>query len=159
MIHFKHALIVLALLYASSGRTQQPPAAPPPPPGVGVPPVLMLATAPELSAAQQVEVRRILTQRRDAAEAIHQKTRIEMDALHARERAEHERIDAQAGEQLRKLLGDEGLRRFAQWQLAPHGGPDAAAHRPQPHAHGLPGAPAIPPPRTDAPPPPGGYDE
>jgi hypothetical protein len=158
MIHCKHALIVLALLYASSGRTQQPPAAPPPP-GNGVPPVLVLAAAPQLSATQQAEVRRILTQRRDAAEAIHQKTRIEMDALHARERAEHERIDAQAGEQLRKLLGDDGLRRFAQWQLAPHGGPDAAARRPPPHGHDLPGVEALPPPRADAPPPPGGYDE
>ena len=147
MMHCKHALVALALLCVDSVRAQQPPA---PPPRDGVVPALMLAAVPELSAAQQSEVRRILTQRRDAAEAVREKTRGEMQALHAKERAEHERIDTQATEQLRKLLGDDGLRRFAQWQFAHHGpaGPDA--HRPPPHAATLPGTATMPPHGADA---------
>jgi len=142
MPHCKHALIALALLCVDPVRAQQPPA--PPPPRDGVVPALMLATVPELSAVQQTEVRRIFMQQRDAAEAIRQKTRSEMEALHAKERAEHERIDAQATEQLRKLLGDDGLRRFAQWQFA-HGPATPDAHRPPPHAPGPPGAATMPP--------------
>lgn len=140
MTHIKHALIALALLGAAAARAQLPP---PPPRGDMVPPAQLLATAPGLSAAQQVEVRRILLQRRDGDEQIRQKARTEIEALHARERAEHEKVEAQASDALRKLLGDDGYRRFAEWQLTLHG-PRGMAPR------GRGAAPA------QAPPPPGG---
>jgi hypothetical protein len=110
------SLILLAAFCAARAVAQQPP----PPPMV--PPAEELATVPGLSAAQQADVRKILIQRRDAHEAARDKTRTEMDALRTKERNEHERIDGQFSEQLRKLLGDEGYRNFAEWSLA-HRGP------------------------------------
>ena len=83
-----------------------------------VPPAEALATLADTSAAQQIEIRKILIQRRDAHDAAHEHARSEMDALRTKERGEHERIDAQSSEQLRKLLGEEGYRHFAEWQLA-----------------------------------------
>jgi hypothetical protein len=98
---------------------------PPPPGGAHVPPAEELATMPGVTPAQQAEIRKILLQRRDAQEALQHKMRDEFDALHAKERSEHERVDDQASAQLRKLLGDEGYRNYAEWTLAhraPHGG-------------------------------------
>ena len=143
MTHLKHALIALALATCATSRAQMPP--PPPPPDDAVPPAAVLATAPELSAAQQAQIRQILIQRRDADEQIHQKARAEIEALHTRERAEHEKADAQASDALRKLLGDEGYRRFAEWQLAHRGPRGMGPHGAPPHGH-----PGMPP---DAPPP------
>ncbi len=138
------AALFAALFAASAGAQPMPPG----PPG-GVPPAEALATVPSLTAAQQVEVRNILIQRRDALEAAQTRARAEFDALRVKERNEHERVDAQTSEQLRKLLGDEGYRKYAEWDLAhrrPHdGGP--GAHPPMPprgeHEHG---------PERDAPP-------
>lgn len=81
----------------------------PPGPMGGVPSPEMLAQIPDLTAAQQVEVRKILIARRDAS-----------DALRDKERTEHERIDDQSAERLRKLLGEDGYRTFAQ-STSPHG--------------------------------------
>jgi hypothetical protein len=79
----------------------------------GPPPHAMLidelAASPDLSIAQQQEIRKILSERRDAH-----------DLLAIKQRNEHERIDETANEKLRKLLGDDGYRHFAQAQLA-HG--------------------------------------
>jgi len=139
MTHVKHALIAFALAACATSRAQMPP-----PPDDAVPPAQMLATAPELSAAQQAQIRQILIQRRDADEQIHQKARAEIEALHTRERAEHEKAEAQAGDALRKLLGDEGYRRFAEWQLMHRGPRGIGPHGAPPHGH-----PGMPP---DAPP-------
>ena len=116
----------------------------PPPPAPPVPPPEELATIPGVSAAQQVEIHKILIQRRNAQEDIHTKMREQFDALHAKERSEHERVDEQASEQLRKLLGEDGYRAYAQWSLA-HRGP---AHGGLAHEHPRPGhgMPEIPPP-------------
>jgi hypothetical protein len=103
-------------LYSMAGFTQPGPPGPP-----GVPPAEVFATIPDLSAAQQTEVRKILLQRRDAQDAVHSRTRTEMEALHTKERNEHERIDEQTTDQLRKALGDEGYRHYAQWQVSQHG--------------------------------------
>jgi hypothetical protein len=135
-------LILLAASFcATSAFGQQPPPMPPGPPGDGVPPAEVLATAPGLTAAQQAEVRRILIQRRDADEAARDRTRAQMEALRKQDRTEHERIDTQASDQLRKLLGDDGYRRFAEWNLAhrgPPGGPGAGPHGPMPPRGGKP---------------------
>ena len=75
-----------------------------------------LATVPNLTTAQQIEVRKILVERRDAHEAAAAKSRAERDALAKKDRAEHERIDDQSTDRLRKLLGDDGyppVRRMA----------------------------------------------
>lgn len=112
---------LLATLFATGAGAQ-----PMPPPGPpGVPPTEELATVPNLTAVQQTDVRKILIQRRDAQEAAHAKARAEFDALRVKERNEHERIDEQTGEQLRKLLGDDGYVHYAEWDLAhrePRGG-------------------------------------
>ncbi|QBB70365.1 hypothetical protein ELE36_08290 [Pseudolysobacter antarcticus] len=133
--------IVLPLIIALSGAAyaqhapdRQPggPDAPPPPRGMpmpppggpmgGVPSPEMLALIPDLTAAQQVEVRKLLVARRDAH-----------DALRDKERTEHERIDDQSAERLRKLLGEDGYRALAQ-STAPHGpgreGPPPHGDRP-----------------------------
>jgi len=132
--------ILLPLIIALSGAAYaqhapdgQPggPDAPPPPHGTpppgggpvgGVPSPEMLALIPDLTVAQQVEVRKILIARRDAH-----------DALRDKERTEHERIDDQSAERLRKLLGEDGYRTFAQ-STAPHGpgrdGPPPHGDRP-----------------------------
>ena len=105
--------------HAPDGQRGGPDVPPPPhgmpmpPPGGGpmggVPSPEMLALIPDLTVAQQVEVRKILIARRDA-----------IDALRDKERTEHERIDDQSAERLRKLLGEDGYRTFAQ-STAPHG--------------------------------------
>jgi len=104
--------------HAPDGRGGGPDAPPPhgmpmPPPGDGpmggVPSPEMLALIPGLTVAQQIEVRKILIARRDAS-----------DALRDKERIEHERVDDQSAERLRKLLGEDGYRTFAQ-STSPHG--------------------------------------
>lgn len=105
-----------------------------PPHGPGAPSPEALATIPGLTAAQQAEVRKILVERRDAHEAVATKSRAEHDAAAKKDRSEHERIDEQSAERLRKLLGDDGFRAFAQWQLEHR--PGEAGHMP-----GRPGAP------------------
>lgn len=91
----------------------------PHPPG---PPMLspeMLATATGLSAEQQVEVRRILIERRDAHEALRARDAAARAEAMAKSRAAHERIDDESSARLRKLLGDDGYRKFAEWLLPP----------------------------------------
>ena len=64
------SILVFALACASAALAE-----PPGPPGGGVPPAEALATIPNLTPAQQLEVRKILTQRRDAQEAAQTKMR------------------------------------------------------------------------------------
>lgn len=142
---------LLAAVVAATAAAQGMPS-----PGPGGPPRAPtseeLATVPNLSAAEQIELRKILIRRRDAHEAAHEKARAEFDALHAKERSEHERIDEQASEQARKLLGEDGYRRFAEWDLS-HRGPAGAGagSRPPMRARGEHGGG----PDRDAPPPDG----
>ena len=159
----KYLLIVLMLSAAagSVSAQQMPPPPPGPPPGPPVPSAEELATIPNLSTAQQIELRKILVQRRDADEDAHDKLREQMQALHAKQRAEHERIDTQTSEQVRKLLGEEGFRTYAEWTLqhrhGPHQGMAPGGGREGgPGAHGLPPhegpghGPAAPPPGPGA---------
>ena len=121
-------LIAIVLAAGSAAALGQVP----PPPGAPVPQSEELATVPGVSAVHQAEIHKILIQRRNAQEDIHTKMRDQFDALHAKERSEHERVDEQASEQLRKLLGEDGYRAYAQWSLAHRG----AAHGGLPHEHG-----------------------
>jgi hypothetical protein len=119
-------LITLLLAAGAAGAQSMPPRPPGPPPG-GAPSPEALATVPDLDAAKQTEVRRILIQRRDAHDALRAKEDAEREAARARYRAEHERIDDDSSTKLRKLLGEDGYRALAQWLVAPRGmGPDRA---------------------------------
>lgn len=92
-----------------------------PPP---VPSPLMLATIPGLSADQLAGVRKILLQHRDAMETLASKEHAEFEAVRQRGRADRERADDATDAALRKLLGDDGYRKFAEWhvgQRGPHG--------------------------------------
>jgi hypothetical protein len=126
------------------------PMMPGPPPSRGVPSAEMLATT-DLTTAQQADVRRILMQKRDALDAMESKLRAQAEALHKQMRDEHERIDAQTSDQLRKALGDDAYKRYAEWSLrhehGPMGGPDGL-HGPggMRGPHGDKGAPGAPPP-------------
>ncbi len=117
----KKTIAALILWSASLAACAQAPMGGPPH-GPGAPSPEALATIPNLSAAQQTELRKILVERRDAHESVETKARVERDALAKKDRSEHERIDEQSAERLRKLLGDDGYRQFAEWQLAHHGG-------------------------------------
>jgi hypothetical protein len=119
---------LLATLFGA-GAAAQP--MPPPPGAPGVPPAEVLATVPGLTSAQQAELRKILVQRRDSQEAAQARMRTEFDALRVKERNERERIDEQSSEQLRKVLGDEGYRKYAEWDLA-HRGPPGGERGPRP---------------------------
>ncbi len=145
-------LILAAALFtalAAADLDAQPMMAGPPPHGDGVPSAEMLATIPDLTPAQQADVRRILIQRRDAADASESKLHAEFEALHKRAREEHERIDSQTSDQLRKALGEDGFKRYAEWRLAhgpgmggPHGGHDGPDGHDMHHgAPPMPGAP------------------
>jgi len=115
--------LAAACLAASTFAAAMPPG-PPGPPGPPLPSAEELATIPTLSTQQQIELRKILLERRDALDATRDKTREAMEAQRKRERADVERIDEQSSERLRKLLGDDGFRRYAEWQLGqrgPHG--------------------------------------
>ncbi|HZP64970.1 MAG TPA: hypothetical protein VFB32_01560 [Rudaea sp.] len=125
-------IVLCALVLCTFGSAAHEP----PPPGPGVPPADALATVPDLSAAQQIELRKILIQRRDAFEAVQTKARAEHEALRLKERGEFERIDGETSAQLRKLLGDEGYRRYAEWEMAHRGpGPGPGPGQHPPHAH------------------------
>lgn len=122
----------LATLVATAAHAQS---IPPGPPGPSPTPRLEeLATISGLSAAQQVEVHKILIERRDAHEALATKQRAELDALRTKGRNEHERIDEQSAERLRKQLGEEAYGRFAAWQIGHHRGiaRDGGPHSPLP---------------------------
>lgn len=122
-----------------------------PVPGPGAPPAEALATIPDLTTAQQDDLRRILIQRRDALEAAEDKIHADMEALHKRARSEHERIDEQYAAQLRKALGDDGYRKYAGWQAAHHAPPGGPHLRFEHGFHGGPGdAPPPPPPGAPA---------
>jgi Spy/CpxP family protein refolding chaperone len=126
-----------------------------PGPGGGVPSAEMLATIPDLTPAQQADVRRILTQQRDASEAAETKTRAQFEALQKQMRDDHERIETQTSDQLRKALGEDGFKKYAEWKLrrgpmdgGPHGDGPRGPRSPHGGKDGGPGAP--PPPGTGA---------
>src|SRR5262249_26999316 len=102
----------LILSAAALGADAQPMPHEGPPRGPGAPSPEALATIPDLTAALQSELRKLLIERRDEHEAAAAKSRAERDALAKKDRAEHERIDEQSADRLRKLLGDDGYRRF-----------------------------------------------
>jgi hypothetical protein len=111
--------------------------------GPPVPSPLVLAAIPGLSSEQQAGVRKILLQHRDAVEALASKEHAEMEALHQRSRGERERADDSTDASLRKLLGDEGYRKFAEWHLSQRGpqGPGPGRGAGTPHGPGLGGHP------------------
>ena len=117
--------MLAALLLSGSAATavaqEMPPAGRPHGPGMVSPE--LLATIPDLTTVQQADLRKLLLERRDAHEAVEAKSRAERDALRKKDRAEHERIDSESAERVRKMLGDDGYRRFAEWQLSHHGPP------------------------------------
>lgn len=120
-------LLITVLLATGAAQAQPMPPGPPGPPPSGAPSPEALATVPDLDAAKQAEVRRILIQRRDAHDALRTKEDAERDAARARYRAEHERIDDESSTKLRKLLGEDGYRALAAWLVAPRGiGPERA---------------------------------
>ena len=131
----------------------QPPGPMCPHSGGHVPSAEMLATS-NLTPAQQAEVRRILTQKRDALDAAESKLRTQMEALHKQMRDEHERIDAQTSDQLRKALGEDAFKRYAEWSLhhehGPMDGPRGPGMRGMHGPRGETNGPGTPPP------PPGG---
>jgi len=123
-----------------------------PPHGGRVPSEEMLATS-DLTPAQQADVRRILTQKRDALDAAESKLRTQMEALHKQMRDDHERIDSQTSDQLRKALGEDAFKRYAEWSLhhdhgpmdgPPHGPGMRGMHGPRGDKNG-PGTPPPPP--------------
>jgi hypothetical protein len=118
------SLCALILWSLTSAAFAQAPFGPHHPPGPPSPEAL--ATIPNLTPAQQIELRRILLDERDAHEAIASKARAEREARAKKDRGEHERVDEQGAERLRKLLGDDGFRQFAEWQFAHRGGPGHA---------------------------------
>ena len=156
--------LLLAVLLAAGVAEAQPaphgPPAPPPPGPPGAPSPEALAGIPDLDASKQVEVRKLLIQRRDAHDALRAKEDAERDAAKARYRTEHERIDDESSSRLRTLLGDDAYRTLAAWLVGPHGGmgpgapgPDRARgdRRPPGPATGFndPGRPAPPDPDHD----------
>ncbi len=96
----------------------------PGPNGPPLPSAEELATLASTSAAQQVELRKILRERADALDAAREKSRAALEAQRRRDRDEFERIETLSSERIRTLLGDEGFRRYAEWLQARHrGGP------------------------------------
>jgi hypothetical protein len=128
--------LLLVLLFAAGATQAQPgPAGAPRPPGQPGPlSPEALASVPDLSAAQQVEVRKILVQRRDAHDAVRAKEAAEREAQRTRARSEHERIDDESSARLRKLLGEDAYRNLAQWLMpARVGGGPGRARSDAPH--------------------------
>lgn len=120
----------LLLCIAASAAAQFGPG---PPHGAPVPSALDIAAIPGLSADQQAGVRKILLQRRDAVEALMTRQRADADALRQKERNERERIEDATAASLRKLLGDDGMRGFAEWHAAQqhgHGRGPGMSHDP-----------------------------
>lgn len=114
---FPRRLLALALLVALSAPAAiaQPPAH-----AAGhaarVPSAEQLATIPSLSSAQQVELHKVLVERRDAMESAREKSRAAWQAQREHNRAERARIDQDYSARMRQALGDEGFASFAQWQ-------------------------------------------
>ena len=139
--------LLITLLLAAAGAAEaqpMPPGPPGPPPQSGTPSPEALATVPDLDAAKQAEVRRILIQRRDAHDALRAKEDAEREAARARYRAEHERIDDDSSTKLRKLLGEDGYRALAQWLVAPRGKGPERPRGPHPGARSNDPAAALP---------------
>ena len=113
-------LILAAALFAAVAAFEagaQPMGMPGHPPmGGQVPSAELLATS-DLTPAQQAEVRRILTQKRDALDAAASKIHTQMQALHKQMREEHDRIETQTSDQLRKALGEDAYKKYAEWSL------------------------------------------
>ena len=114
-MHRLLALIVFASVSAAAWAQQAPPPSP-----------LELATIPGVSTAQQLELRKIFVQSRDAMESLHSRQHAEFDALRVKYRGEQERLVETTDANVRKLLGEEGYKHFAEWQLAQHRGPPHA---------------------------------
>lgn len=116
--------LLFAVLLAAGVAEAQPmppgPPAPPAPPPLDAPSPEALARVPGLDAAKQVEVRKLLLQRRDAHEALRAKEDAERDAMRLRYRAEHERIDDDSSARLRTLLGGDGYHALAAGLVPPH---------------------------------------
>ncbi|HEX4480243.1 MAG TPA: hypothetical protein VH082_05505 [Rudaea sp.] len=118
-------LILAAALFTALAAVDvgaQPMGPPGHPPGERVPSAEMLATS-DLTPAQQADVRRILMQKRDAMDSAASKLRTQMEALRKQMRDDHERIDAQTSDQLRKALGEDTYKRYAEWSLRHEHGP------------------------------------
>lgn len=101
-----------------------------------------LATVPDTSAAQQADIHRIENERRSAFADLFEK-----------QRAERDRIDEQTAQKLRKALGEEGYRKYAEWKMS-HAGPYGRMHGRGRHAPkaagmhdgpGMSGGPQMPP--------------
>lgn len=148
----KRLILAAALCATLAGfdAGAHPPGPMGPSPGGHVPSAEMLATS-DLTPAQQAEVRRILTQKRDALDAAESKLHAQMETLHKQMRDDHERIESQTSDQLRKALGDDAFKKYAEWSLrhehGPMGGPGGPGMR---GPHGDMNGPGTPPP------PPGG---
>jgi hypothetical protein len=143
-------LILAAALFATLAGFDAGAHPPGPMPGGHVPSAEMLA-ASDLTPAQQADVRRILTQKRDALDTAESKLHTQMEALHKQMRDEHEHIETQTSEQLRKSLGEDAYKRYAEWSLRHEHGPMDGLHGPGMHVfHGEMSGPGTPPP------PPGG---
>jgi len=91
-----------------------------------------LATLPDTTAAQQSDIHRIENERRTAFADLFEK-----------QRAERDRIDEQTAQKLRKALGEEGYRKYAEWKMS-HGGPRGHMHARGRHGPKAPGLRAGP---------------
>lgn len=142
-------LILAVALCASLAGFDAAAHPPGPPMGGHVPSAEMLATS-DLTPAQQADVRRILTQKRDALDAAESKLRTQMEALHKQMRDEHERVETQTSDQLRKALGEDAFKRYAEWSLhhehGPMDGPHGPGMRGMHGPHGAMNGPGTPPP-------------
>jgi Spy/CpxP family protein refolding chaperone len=125
-------LILAAALCASLAAFDAGAHPPGPPPGGPLPSAELLATS-DLTPAQQADVRRILTQKRDALDSAESKLRAQMETLHKQMRDEHERVEAQTSDQLRKALGEDAFKRYAEWSLRHERGPMDGPHGPGMH--------------------------
>jgi Spy/CpxP family protein refolding chaperone len=147
------AALCATLAGFDAGAQSMGPPGPPPghPHGAPVPSAEMLATS-DLTPAQQADVRRILTQKRDALDTAESKLRAQMEALHKEMRDDHERIESQTSDQLRKALGEDAFKKYAEWSLrhehGPMFGPGGPGMRGPRGPHGDMNGPGTPPPPT-----------
>ncbi len=107
------ASVLTALLAAGSVPAMADPGPHGSPPGV--PSAEALALIDNLDTKQQTEIRKILTERRNAEEALRSRMHGEREALARRERTEREQLDANTSQRLREALGEEGFRHYARW--------------------------------------------
>ncbi|MGN6517840.1 MAG: hypothetical protein ACTHK2_00255 [Dokdonella sp.] len=112
------AALLATMLAASAGAQPLPPAGDPPLRGRGeLPSAEALATLPGLDAARQAQLRKILRERRDALDALREKSRAALAAQRKHDRDEAEAIEDRSSERIRALLGDDAYRQYAQWSL------------------------------------------